>query len=54
VQLFLDAAGEDADHALVPARVEQRQAGAVAGVERGQQLFGVLAHAGFDRCAARG
>jgi hypothetical protein len=34
MQLFLDAAGQDADHALVPAGIEQRQAGAVAGVER--------------------
>jgi hypothetical protein len=48
MQLFLDAAGEDADHALVPAGVEQAQAGAVAGIYRGQQEVRVVAHAGFD------
>ena len=32
----------------MPAGVEQRQAGAIAGVERGQQEFGILAHAGLD------
>ena len=48
MQLFLDAAGQYSDHALMPAGIEQGQAGAGSGVERGQQEFGVVTHAGFD------
>ncbi len=51
VQLLLDAAGEDADHALVPVRVEQRQAGAALGIEVFEQDVGRLAHVGFDGAA---
>src|ERR1700687_5371972 len=48
VQAFLDAAGDDADDALVPALVIERQAGAFAGVDAIENGGGLLLHAGFD------
>jgi hypothetical protein len=52
VQLVLDARGEDADDALVPARVEEGDAGGgVVGVERFEQDQRLFLHAGFDLAA---
>ena len=52
VQLVLDARGEDADDAFVPACVEQGDAGRrVVGVERFEQDQRLFLHAGFDLAA---
>ena len=48
MQLFLDATGDDADHALVPAGVEQRQAGAGTGVDVGEDDRRGVLHVGLD------
>ena len=49
VQPVLDARGEDADDALVPALVEQRDAGgAVVDGHRFEQMQGLLLHVGLD------
>ena len=48
MQLFLDTPGENADHALMPGRVEQRNAAAFRVVKLHQQCVGSFAHAGFD------
>src|SRR5438876_10343581 len=49
VVAILDAPGEDADYALVPARVIQADARALAHRELRHQLVGLRLHAGFDR-----
>ena len=46
---ILDAPGEDADNALVPARVVQADARALAHRELRHQEIGLRLHAGFDR-----
>src|SRR3989442_14925589 len=49
VVAILDAPGEDADYALVPARVIQADARALAHRELRHQLICLRLHAGFDR-----
>src|SRR2546422_154056 len=49
VVAILDAPGEDADYALVPARVIQADARALAHRELRHQEIGLRLHAGFDR-----
>src|SRR6266513_4674481 len=49
VMAILDAPGEDADHALVPGRVVEADAGALAHRELRHQLIGLRLHVGFDR-----
>src|SRR5438067_145666 len=49
VMAILDSPGEDADHALVPGRVVEADAGALAHRELRHQLIGLRLHVGFDR-----
>ena len=48
VRALLDARGHDADDALVPVRVEQRQRRRFTDVDAGQLRLGFLLHALFD------
>ena len=52
VQFFLDTTGDDADHALMPVGLEERDSGAIAGadfaIQTSEPVQGIFLHVGFD------